>query len=134
MSAAAGVLDAPIRALLGQLSPSGALLEVADAAEAQRQLDLELAHFDAVEAACARHLAEQTLVSRLEDDFARAVPQVVDGATALEGFLIPIVASLAGPAAAPFLSFGLQVACKVALSVLQAWAARRLAQKVSVPK
>jgi len=113
-------LDAVAVPLLATLSPSGTLSAIA---ETNHELDTILDHFDADELAIA-HLAEPSLVERLEDDFARCVPALADAAVPLEAWAIPLLSTLVGPCA-PVLSFGLTVACKVALAALKAWAAKR---------
>lgn len=125
-------LDGVAGALLAKLSPSGALAEVAhDHAPENPELDRLLERFDADEAALAQ-LERPSLVARLEDDFAYCVPALADAAVPLEAWAIPLLATLAGPCA-PLLSFGLQVAVKVALLALKAWAARRLKAKAEPP-
>jgi hypothetical protein len=107
--------------ILRELSPSGALIEVA---EKNYDLDRLLDHFDEDELAIQR-LAEPSLLDRLEDDFARCVPTLADAAVPLEAWAIPLLSALVGPAA-PILSFGLTVACKVAIAGLKMWAEKRL--------
>jgi hypothetical protein len=121
-------LDTIAQTLLAQISPSGALYEVA-LANANPELDALLDHFDSDEAALA-HLSDVSLVARLENDFAQIAlsPAFVNAAGAVETWAIPILSALVGPGA-PLLSVGLMIACKVAIFALQAWAARRLAQK-----
>ena len=119
--------DDDARSLLARLSPSGALEGIA-AAQSNPQLDELQDAAAAIDAHARRYLATPSLVSRLEDDFAMAVPAISDGANVLETWLIPILSALAGPAA-PLVSIGLKIACAVALAVLKGWAARRLAAK-----
>lgn len=114
-------LDSVATALLTQLSPSGALIEVA---ETNYALDRLLDHFDEDELAI-QHLRDPGLVARLEDDFARIVPTLAAAAVPLEQWAIPLLSTLAG-ACAPVLSLGLTVACKVAVSALEAWAKKRV--------
>ena len=121
------LLDPIAGALLDKLSPSGALAEVA-ASHANAALEAEFARFDAIDAAVQRHLAVPGLVARLEDDFASCVPAISDAAVPLAAWAIPLLSALAGPAA-PLLSFGLQVAVKLALAALVGWAKRRAAPK-----
>jgi hypothetical protein len=118
------VLDSVATSLLERLSPSGALLEVA---KGNPELDAILDHFDADEQALAK-LNEPSLLERLEDDFAKCVPALADAAVPLEAWAIPLLSALAGPCA-PLLSFGLTVACKLALLALKAWAEKRLKAK-----
>lgn len=110
-----------VNKLLDLLSPSGTLREIADTND---DLDKCLGQIDAEEQALA-HARNPSIVSRLEDDLARCAPALSDAAVPLEAWLIPLLSALAGPAA-PFLSFGLSVACKVALAVFSAWARKRL--------
>lgn len=115
-------LDAPVLALLNQLSPSGALQEIVDG---NPELDRLIAKAEADERAL-EHLSDPSLVDRLENDFASCVPALADAAVPLENWAIPLLSALAGPCA-PLLSFGLTIAVKVALTALKSWAARRLA-------
>lgn len=118
------LLDPLAKGLLEKLSPSGALVAVA---ERNYELDKLIDRFDQDEIAI-RHLGEDSLVARLEDDFARCVPALADAAVPLESWAIPLLSALAGPCA-PLLSFGMTVACKLAILALQAWAKKRLAGK-----
>jgi hypothetical protein len=111
------------KAVLAELSPSGALAEVA---ETNYELDRLLDHFDEDELAI-QHLKEPSLVERLEDDFAKCVPALADAAQPLEAWAIPLLSALVGPAA-PIMSLGLTVACKVAIAALKLWAAKRLSK------
>jgi hypothetical protein len=114
---------------LAKLSPSGLLAELAARADASRQLDELTAEFEADEKALA-YLDQEGLLDRLEDGFALLVPTLADGAVPLEAWAIPLLSALAGPGA-PFLSFGLTIACKIALAALKAWAAKRV---TNIPK
>jgi hypothetical protein len=117
----AGTIDDVAIAILQKLSPSGALEDIASA---NPELDALLRDFDAEELAIQK-LTEKTLVDRLEDDFARCVPAIVDAAVPLEAWAIPLLSALAGPCA-PLLSMGLATACKVALLALTAWSKKRI--------
>ncbi len=116
-------LDSVARELLLKLSPSGALLQVS---EKNYELDRLLDHFDADEQAI-RALSEPSLVERLENDFAACVPALEDAAGPVLTWAIPLLASLVAPPLSIAVSFGLQVACRVALAALKAWAAKRAA-------
>jgi hypothetical protein len=113
--------DADARAVLLALSPSGALVTVAANAELDRLQDA----VDRALADAAAYLAP-SLVARLETDFARAVPVIAPAVGDLETYVIPLLAALAGPAA-PLVSFGLKIACAVAMAALVRWAAKRVA-------
>jgi hypothetical protein len=124
---AAGVSSA-CSALLSTLSPSGALQTVVTVADATNTgLDAALDAFDRIEEQLQAHLANETLMNRLERDFALCVPALADAAVPLETWAIPLLAAFAGPCA-PLLSFGLVLACKVAMAALKSWAAKRAAQ------
>ena len=114
-------LDGVALALLDALSPSGALREVASG---NAQVDALLAEIDADEEAI-RRLQDRSLVTRLEDDFARAVPEIEVVVPQAETYLLPLLTAVPG---APLVSLGVQLAVKVALLALDAWSKRRLAQ------
>lgn len=117
-------------AALSKLSPSGALAEIAARADANRAFDALAKNFDALathfddDERAVAHLEREGLLDQLEDDFALLAPTLADNAQPLLAWAIPLLSALAGPGA-PFLSFGLQIACKVALAALKAWAAKR---------
>lgn len=118
---ARGVAERALQAL----SPSGLLLGLAGRADLLSKLDGLSAEIDA-DLEALKHLDQESLVSRLEDDFARAAPTLAELAVPLENWAIPLLSQLAGPGA-PLLSIGLLIACKVALAVLARWAAKRTA-------
>ena len=114
-------------ALLSRLSPSGTLAAIATS---NTDLDAELDAFDAHEAAL-RKLQEPGLIDRLETDFALCVPALADAAVPLEAWAIPLLSALVGPCA-PLLSFGLTLACKIAIAALRSWASRRIANQKGI--
>jgi hypothetical protein len=122
---ALAVQEIATRALLA-ISPSGALSDLAARAEARLAFDRAADAFNQDELVL-RHLDDETLVSRLEDDFARCVPALADAAVPLEQWAIPLLASLVGPPWSGVLSFGLLLACKVALAALKSWSEKRAA-------
>lgn len=115
------------QAMMERLSPSGILPSAVNTADAIAQLHTLMGQFDQVEKSVA-YLYQESVTNRLIDDFASVVPALADASTPLENWAIPILCALVGPLA-PLLSFGLTLACKLALAALQAWAKRRLASK-----
>ena len=114
------LLDGAALLVLARISP--ALVEVAQGNPA---LDEILGKFDSVDARVRAHLAVPSLMARLEDDFALfGVPALAQTVPALESWGLPLLEVLAGPAGA-LLSIGVQVAVKLGLMALQAWADKR---------
>lgn len=119
-------LDGVVTAFLTHISPSGALIETSKIAEASAKLDALTREFNAQAQALA-HL-DESLVSRLETDFAQCVLTVTPDLAPLEDWAIPILSAFAGPAS-PLVSVGLRIACKVAIAALSSWAKRRTGGK-----
>ena len=137
MSTAATIdFNEQVQGFLAKLSPT--LVQVAADHDAQTNPDLDavLDQFDADEAA-AQRIADAELLTRVVADFKAAaakaenafatvgVPVIDAGAPFFEQWAIPILASFASPAFAPFVSAGLLVACKVGVAALDHWKANR---------
>lgn len=111
--------------LISKLSPEGHLLALARVAQAKADLAVIDANFD-IDKHVTDHLGNETLISVLEDGFAKTVPSLVQAAGPVTAYVIPMLSALVAPPGSTFLNLGLQIACKVTLLALTEWSNERM--------
>lgn len=111
--------------ILALLSPEGHLLALAKVAQAKVDLAIIDANFDLAKHV-TDHLGNETLISVLEDGFAKTVPSIVAASGPITGYVIPLLSALVAPPGSTLLGYGLQIACKVALMALTNWSVERM--------